>query len=152
MRRNYFIWVLQIVFIGLSILCCSKKNDSPSFVVKKFFTAIGNADTKTFGDLVTAEVAQKMIRNMDINEAKININNLYGIKNIEEKIIGDYALVNIIFNNGYKEKINLIKINGKWKIDIKDFKFEYSDKSVEEGRLLSNEESGAIWLEEVLNE
>ena len=122
MKKHLFSIGFLLVFV-LMTLSCNKNGSNPSSIVKQYFFAIDKIDEKTIYELVTPDLAQRMVDYMNIEDTKELLNDLGGIKSIEEKIFGNFATVRIIFKDDLTDEIDLIKINGKWKISLEKFSY-----------------------------
>jgi hypothetical protein len=106
-----------ISFILLILLAsCSGSASSPKAAVQKFYKAIEKNDSKAMAEVATPETVQLMamfgtkIQGMAAANGKV--------KTITETIDGDTAVVTVTFDNGEEENIDLIKVDGKWKVSI----------------------------------
>ena len=89
---------------------------SPSSVARKFFAAVEKNDIKAMGQVATPETVQMMAM---FGEKASGMITAYGkIKSTSEEIDGDTAVVTLIFENGETTDLDLIKIDGKWKVTI----------------------------------
>ncbi|MCL1814754.1 MAG: DUF4878 domain-containing protein [Treponema sp.] len=103
--------------IGFTILACGGGNsDSPSAVVKQFFTAVEKGDTKALEKSATSETVALLA--MFGEKAKEGATSNGKIKSTAEEIDGDTAVVTITFENDETENIDLVKVDGKWKVSI----------------------------------
>jgi outer membrane lipoprotein-sorting protein len=110
---------IRAFFFGLAILVlmagCSATS-SPKAAVQKFYKAIEKNDTKAMAEVATSETVQLMamfgtkIQGMAAANGKI--------KTLTETIDGDTAVVTVIFENGEESNIDLIKVDGKWKVSV----------------------------------
>ena len=146
MKKKYFLirFIGIVLFYGFAVLSCNKIGNNPKSIIRQYLTAIDNIDEKTIIDLLSPNYSKNIIEFIDIEGAKKIINDLGGINNIEENIIGNFAIVKITFENNLKDEIDLIKIDGKWKISSE--KLLYG----ETGWNLLKEINTVDWLEEEL--
>jgi outer membrane lipoprotein-sorting protein len=110
---------MRTFFFGLTILVlavgCSAAN-SPKAAVQKFYEALEKNDTKAMAKVATTETVQLMavfgtkIQGMVAASGKI--------KTITETIDGDTAVVTVIFEDEEESDIDLIKVDGKWKVSM----------------------------------
>ena len=89
---------------------------SPSSVARNFYTAVEKGDTKAIEQNSTPETAQLMA--LFGEKAKEGLTENAKIKSTSEKIDGDTAVVTLTFDNGETQELDLIKVNGKWKVTI----------------------------------
>jgi hypothetical protein len=91
-------------------------NNSPSAAARKFYTAIGKNDSKAMAEVATPETVQIMAM---FGEKAAGMAAENGkITNAAEEIDGDTAVVTLTFANGETEDLDLIKVNGKWKVSV----------------------------------
>ena len=113
MKIRTFLFCLTIMALMVN---CSVMN-SPKAAVLKFAKAVEQNDTKAMAKVATPETVQLMamfgpkIQGMIAAQAG-------GKPKVTEKINGDTAVVTIILEDGDEMNIDLIKVNGKWKVSI----------------------------------
>jgi len=112
---------MKRVLVLASIICvvfitgCAG-GGSPSSAARKFYTAIEKNDAKAMGQVATSETVQLITI---LGEKASGMVASYGkITETTEKIEGDTAVVTIKFANGETENLDLIKVDGKWKVTI----------------------------------
>jgi len=105
-----------MLVIGLAIIGCGGGGSSPSTVVKRLYTAIEKGDTKAYNELMTPEAASMMI--MFGEKAKGQVEKTGKIVKTEEEIDGDTATVKVTFEDGNTEDFELVKKDGKWKVNF----------------------------------
>jgi ketosteroid isomerase-like protein len=105
-----------MLIIGVAIGC--SKGGSPSNVVKQFIVAIEKGDAKAIGELATPEAAQIVL--MFGEKMKGMVAAKGGITNTKETINGDTAVVEITYKDGSKGEMNLVRVDGKWKVTMED--------------------------------
>jgi len=104
------------MILSLMLFSCSNVGNSPKATVQKFYQTLEKQDYKTMGTIATPETIQFVtmfgpkLRGMAASYGKV--------KSIEEKIDGDKAVVTTKFENGEETSIDLVKIDGKWKVSI----------------------------------
>jgi hypothetical protein len=105
--------------IGISCLLmlvgCANAN-TPSSVARKFYEALEKNDSKALGQYATAETTQLMAMFGEKIQETLKTNGK--ITQTTETIDGDTAVVTITFENGDTTDLDLIKIDGKWKVAI----------------------------------
>ncbi|WP_461245992.1 DUF5640 domain-containing protein [Treponema sp. R6D11] len=106
-------------FTGTRVAGSSAKNNNKSdgkasAVVKQYYAALAKGDAKTIGKVMTAKGAQNITPFM--SKAKDHVDALGKITKTEEIINGNSGVVKVMFSNGATEEIDVIKVDGKWKI------------------------------------
>ncbi|MDR2965981.1 MAG: DUF4878 domain-containing protein [Treponema sp.] len=111
MRKVVFVSILVVMALLVS---CSA--GSPKSAVQKFFDAVEKNDEKAMAEVATPETVQIMT----LFGAKTQgmVAETGGIKSITETIDGDTAVAVVTFNNGEESNIDLIKVDGKWKVSM----------------------------------
>jgi hypothetical protein len=108
--------MMMLVGIICLVFIAGCSNNSPSAVARKFYTAIEKNDSKAMGEAATPETAQIMAM---FGEKAAGMAAENGkITSITEEIDGDTAVVTLTFANGETEDLDLIKVDGKWKVSI----------------------------------
>jgi len=114
-KTMFFIGLISLILItGLVVSSCG--GGSPTSVVKQLHTAIEKGDSKKIGELMTSDAAQLMIMYGD--KAKGLIVSKGKITKTEEEINGDDATVTVTYANGETEDYDLVKKDGKWKVEL----------------------------------
>jgi uncharacterized lipoprotein NlpE involved in copper resistance len=109
MKKMIFaVWVVLVVLLA----GCSAAN-SPSVVVREYYRALEKNDTKALAKVTTTESAKNLAQ--FATKARDHVVALGAIKTVTEEIDGDTAVVTVTFENN-KEEIDVIKIDGKWKV------------------------------------
>jgi len=121
MKKIFFAGIL--VFVVL-LTGCSLAN-SPKAAVKKFGKAIEKNDMKALAEVATPETVQLVATFGSKMQGYAASMSERKIKAITEEIDGNTAEVTVIFDDGEEENFDLVKINGKWKVDIK---MDFNDK------------------------
>jgi ketosteroid isomerase-like protein len=103
--------IVCVVFIA----GCSS-GDSPSSVARKFYAAVEKNDAKAMGQVATPETVQMMA--MFGEKASGMVTAMGKIKSTTEEIDGDTAVVTLTFESGETSDLDLVKIDGKWKVAI----------------------------------
>jgi hypothetical protein len=104
------------LMICLSAIGCNLGPSSPTKVVNDFHVAVLNGNTKAFNDLMTPQGAETMTAFAE--KAKAGLEKNGKITDTKETIDGDQAIVEVTYENGETSKYDLVKVEGKWKIDI----------------------------------
>ncbi len=123
---NKFTYLLGIAAFSLIMFSCSG-GSSPKAVAQDFMEALAKQDFKTAKELGTnrtkgfISMLEGMMQMMPEKEKKENksFNDLKDIKWGETKIDNDKAVVYYGNGEGQQEKVNLKKVDGKWKVDMK---------------------------------
>ncbi|MDR0639944.1 MAG: DUF4878 domain-containing protein [Spirochaetaceae bacterium] len=103
------------VVCTLFVFACSKP-DTPSSVAKKFHEALEKNDTKMLGQYTTPEAVTlmaafgKKVQGMMASYGKVT--------EVTEEIDGDNASVTIQFENGETSNLDMVKVDGKWKVSV----------------------------------
>jgi hypothetical protein len=103
-----------LIVVSLLLAMASCGGGSPTAAVRAFMTALEKGDTKAMEKVATPETValiaafgEKATESME-EYGKIT----YG----DEKIDGDKATVKVSFANGQSSDVDLIKVDGKWKV------------------------------------
>jgi urease beta subunit len=112
MKKRFFICTLAII----ALLASCSVASSPKATVKYFFKAIEKNDTKAMAKVATPETVQMIGMFGTKLQSMLTANGK--IKTMTEEIDGDTAVVNVTFENGEEQNIDLIKVNGKWKVSF----------------------------------
>jgi ketosteroid isomerase-like protein len=105
-----------LVFVAL-LSSCSLGN-SPKAAVQKFQKAIEKNDMKALAQVATPETVQLIAAFGSKIQGYAASMSTKKVKKITEEIDGNTAVVTYIFADGEEEDFNLVKIDGKWKVDI----------------------------------
>ena len=89
--------------------------NSPKTTVKKFFDAVQNSDLTAMAEVATPGTVQIFTFAGPILRKTIGP---IGRITATETITGDSAVVSVTFENKETIDINLVKIEGKWKVSI----------------------------------
>jgi len=120
MKKMFFAIVL---FVAVLFAGCSLAN-SPKAAVRNFGKAVEKNDMKALAKVATPETVQLIATFGSKAQGYAASMSEKKIKQITEEIDGDTAEVTIIFDDGEEEEFELVKVNGKWKVDI-DMDFDY---------------------------
>jgi hypothetical protein len=102
--------VLVLVLVG-----CAAAN-TPSAAAKKFYEAVGKNDSKMMAEYATPDTVAVMAM---FGEKVSGLVAAYGkIDSTSEVIDGDTAVVTVKFSNGEESDLDMIKVDGKWKVNI----------------------------------
>ncbi|MCL2764539.1 MAG: DUF4878 domain-containing protein [Treponema sp.] len=112
MKKLSFALALIIVLL---IAGCSA-GGSPKGAVQDFIKAVEKNDMEALAKVSTQETAQLMA--MFGEKAQGTAKEFGKIKSMTEKIDGDKAVVNVVFDNGENSDFHLVKEDGKWKVSI----------------------------------
>jgi uncharacterized lipoprotein len=112
MKKKIFIvgLVLIILLAGCSAV------SSPKTAVEKFYKAIEKNDSKAMAEVATPETVQLMA--MFGTKVAGQVESYGKIKSVTETIDGDTAVATVTFENGEEENLDLVKIDGKWKVSV----------------------------------
>jgi hypothetical protein len=109
MKKNGF--GVCLVFVVL-LTGCSGAN-TPSAVVREYYKAIEKNDPKALAKVTTEKTAKNLAQ--FATKAHDHVVALGKIKTVAEEINGDTAVVTVTFEND-EENIDVIKVDGKWKV------------------------------------
>ena len=128
MRKTKIYLLLLLSFTFLSSCKIFKKDDSknPEAVVVKFLTFMGRLDFENAKLYGTAKTGQLLdIFSYAVATAKKTDSiNKFEKRDLKVKVIkcekqGDFAVVTYSSNQTQQDRIDLVKQNGKWLIDLK---------------------------------
>ncbi|NLD05139.1 MAG: DUF4878 domain-containing protein [Synergistaceae bacterium] len=108
--------IFVLVAVSTILIACSNVSNSPKATVQKFYQTLEKQDYKTMGTIATPETIQLVtmfgpkLQGMVASYGKV--------ESMEEIIDGDTAVVTGKFQNGEEMSIDLIKIDGKWKVSM----------------------------------
>jgi hypothetical protein len=103
------------LIIGLAAISCEKKG-SPSSVIRQFYTAVEKGNADEIKRLMAPGEGEVML--MFAEKAKGMITSRGGIRNVEETINGDKAVVKTNFKDDSTEELHLINVDGEWKVTL----------------------------------
>ncbi|MDR2481248.1 MAG: DUF4878 domain-containing protein [Spirochaetaceae bacterium] len=115
-RALFLVGFTGFVLAAGLLIGCNKGESSPSDVTRQLYMALEKGDAKTIGELMTPEAAQTMAVFSEKMKGVVAAKG--GITSAEETIDGDTAMVRTTFKDGSTEVLNLVKIDGKWKVTI----------------------------------
>ncbi|MDR1277305.1 MAG: hypothetical protein LBK02_00985 [Treponema sp.] len=101
------------LFIGFILAGCGNGNSATN-VVKRYYAALAKGDAKTIGVVMTPQAAENLTPFME--KAKEHVTALGAITSTEETIDGDTGVVTVSFENGDTEEIDVVLIDGKWRV------------------------------------
>jgi ketosteroid isomerase-like protein len=91
---------------------------SPSKVTQQFFAAVEKGDMAELRKCATAETVSTA--QVFKEKAKTWVHARGGVVSAEETIIdGTKAVVTVKFKDGSKEKVDVVKVKGRWKVSVK---------------------------------
>jgi hypothetical protein len=96
---------------------CNLGGSAPTKVVKDFHVAVEKGDTKAFNELMTPKAAEFMTPFVEKAKGQAQKEGKK-ITETKETIDGDKAVVEVTYEDGETSKFDLVKLDGKWKIDI----------------------------------
>ena len=107
--------MLTGIFCVLFVVGCGG-GSSPSSATRKFYDALVKNDVKAMGDVATPETVQLIAM---FGEKASGVAAAHGkITKTTERINGDTAVVTVTYQDGETEDVDLIKVDGKWKVSI----------------------------------
>jgi hypothetical protein len=105
------------IVLAFIVLLAGCSGGSPESVTKDFIKATEKNDLKAMSEVATERTVKLMSLFGDRFRARLAEEK---IKTMKETINGDAALVNIIYESGEDDDIDLIKVDGKWKVEIQN--------------------------------
>ena len=114
MKKMFFAGSLVL----LALLAGCFLDNSPKTTVRKFWKAIQKNDMMALAKVATPDTVQLVATFSSKIQGYAASMSEKKIEAIIEKIDGDTAVVTIIFTDGEEQKFDLIKADGKWKVDI----------------------------------
>jgi len=117
---NKFLKGILIAVIAASlvfgIVSCGGGGGGPTAAAKGFIAAVEKGDAKALEKYATAETAGLIA--MFGEKAKTSITDKGKITSTSEEIDGNTAKVRLTFEDGDTEDLDLVKVDGKWKVSI----------------------------------
>ena len=108
------IGIAGLVLTALLAGCFAAR--TPSKTVEMFYNAVAKNDIKAMGEVATLQTTQIMAMFGSKASSMIAANGK--ISNMEEQIDGDTATVTVTFESRDEETIDLVKVDGKWKVSM----------------------------------
>ncbi|GHU83864.1 hypothetical protein FACS189468_9350 [Spirochaetia bacterium] len=115
MNRKIACAAMAALVLGLLITACGG-GASPSAVVKNFYAAAEKGDAKKLAGYCTPETGALLSALGEKFSEAATTNGK--ITDTKETIDGDTAQVEITFENGETQNIDLTKVDGKWLVTI----------------------------------
>jgi uncharacterized lipoprotein len=112
-KKNFVVGLVLIVLLA----GCSLAS-SPKAAVQKFYKAVEKNDIKAMADVATPETVQLMAMFGTKVQGMLAANPNGKVNSVTEAIDGDTAVVTVTFENGEETNIDLVKIDGKWKVSM----------------------------------
>ena len=117
-RKLFLVGVVSFaLIIGFTVLGCGG-GGSPTSVFKKYHAASLKGDMKAVTELMepsAAALVSSMATGEDLKKAAEESG---AIDKIEETIDGDTATLKVTFKNGKTDTVNMVKLDGKWKVSM----------------------------------
>jgi len=113
---------LVVLLVALTVSSCGNSND-PKAVAKDFLLALASQDFEKAKELGTERTSgmitliESMAKMAKENGQKLDETKLPEVEIGECEIDGDKAVC-YYTSEGKEEKINLVKVEGKWKVDM----------------------------------
>jgi uncharacterized lipoprotein NlpE involved in copper resistance len=116
MNKKMAFVVMAALVLALVITACGGGAASPSTVVKNFYAAAGKGDAKKLAEYCTPETGALLSAlGEKLTEASTSNGKITGTT---ETIDGDTAQVEITFENGETQDLDLVKVDGKWLVTV----------------------------------
>jgi len=93
-------------------------SNSPKATVRKFGKAVEKNDMAALAQVATPETVQLVATFGSKLQGYAANMSQKKIKTVVEEIDGDTAVVTVFFEDGEEESFDLVKTDGKWKVDI----------------------------------
>jgi hypothetical protein len=110
----------SLLFIGFAVLVllagCNSAGKSPSNAARQFYDAAAKGDMKALAKYATPGTVQLLTPFAE--KVKEGLKENGKITNVTEEIDGDTAEVTITFENGDEEELDLVKVDGAWKVTV----------------------------------
>jgi hypothetical protein len=107
--------------LGLALAMCLSPagcgGPGPSKVARRFLAAVEKGDAESVGKYATQETVRTV--GTFSEKAKGGVAAKGGVVSAEEAVSGGAAVVTVKFKDGSTEKVDLVKVGGKWKVSIK---------------------------------
>ena len=104
------------VLLVFGVISCGGGKNSPSTAARAFCAAVEKGDSKSMEKVATPQTVAIMSAFGEKGQKSMAE---YGkIADTVEKIDGDTATVTVTFANGKTENLSLIKVDGKWKVNV----------------------------------
>jgi ABC-type glycerol-3-phosphate transport system substrate-binding protein len=107
------------LILAVVLASCGGGGGSPSAVTKNFITAIIKGDVKGIQANSTEEVASLLTAFIGEDKIEAQLEEIGKFTVKDETIDGDTAKVTVVYESGEEETIDLVKVDGKWKVTIK---------------------------------
>jgi ABC-type glycerol-3-phosphate transport system substrate-binding protein len=108
--------VLGLGVVLVLVLAGCSAASTPSAAAKKFYEAVEKNDTKMMAEYATPETVSVIAM---FGQKVSGMMAAYGkIDSVSEVIDGDTAVVTVKFSNGETSDLDMIKVDGKWKVNI----------------------------------
>jgi outer membrane lipoprotein-sorting protein len=112
MKKMFLLCGLVIVFFTGCLA-----GGSPKAAVEKFYKGLETNDTKAIAEVTTPETAELLKLFGPMIQSQIKKDGKFKIGS--EKIDGDTAVVTLLYESGEESNVDLVKVDGKWKIALK---------------------------------
>jgi len=113
MKKGFLVCGLVI----FALLAGCSAAGSPKAAVDKFYKAVEKNDAKAIAEVATPETAQMMTLFGSMAQEQMKKAGKYKIG--KETIDGDTAVVTVNYDNGDEDTVDLVKLDGKWKVTMK---------------------------------
>jgi ketosteroid isomerase-like protein len=114
MKKMFFAGSLVLV----ALLAGCFLDNSPKATVRKFWTAVEKNDMKALAKVATPDTVQLVVTFGSKLRGHAASMLDKKIETTTEEIDGDTAVVTIIFADGEEQNFDLVKVDGKWKVDL----------------------------------
>jgi len=108
--------VASLILVTFMMAGCPAAR-SPSATVREFYRALERNDMSALANVATPETVQMMAMFGTKIQGMIETEG-YTISSLTEQINGDTATVTIIFDNGEEDTLDLVMVDGRWKVSM----------------------------------
>jgi ketosteroid isomerase-like protein len=112
MEKKFLVFGLVIIVL---LAGCSAAG-SPKAAVEKFYKALERNDTTAMAEVATPETVQMMALFGSMVQEQMKESGKF--KTGTETIDGDTAVVTLVYENGEEDTVDLVKVDGKWKVTL----------------------------------
>ena len=113
MRRR----LLPVLFLTLALLGLAGCSPTPSATAEKFTVALAKGDVTTAKKYCTQSTAQML--DFAVSMGSVQAQPDFKFVVTEQEIDGNRATVRFKNDKGEEEKIDLVKIDGRWQVEIR---------------------------------
>lgn len=109
--------ILPVLFLALALLGFAGCSPAPSATAEKFTVALAKGDVATAKKYCTQSTAQML--DFAVSMGAVQAQPDFKFVVTEQKIDGNRATVRFKDDKGKEEKIDLVKIDGRWQVEAR---------------------------------